>query len=110
MTIKMTNKRIRKLSHWQLLYYLERVSPPPCIGKHYSEVTKQLIAMYGECVAEQLDLIELSNECGYVDTYYIELYDDKNFWKYRPHWQIKIDKNGFITEQEIIEYVPSDLF
>ena len=91
MTIKMTNKRIRKLSHWQLLYYLERVSPPPCIGKHYSEVTKQLIAMYGECVAEQLDLIELSNE-------------------YRPHWQIKIDKNGFITEQEIIEYVPSDLF
>lgn len=106
----MTKEQVRRLSHWQLIEMLEKEAPLPCIGKHYSEVAEQLINAYGEYVAEQFDLIKLSDECGYTDIYYIELCDDKNFWEYLSHWRLKVDKKGFITEQEIISYVPDSWF
>ncbi len=69
------------------------------IGCHYSEVAEELVAQYGQYVAEQLAEIALGEEASYDEVELCESADSA----YSSHYVLQFSDEGYVVEQYYAE-------
>lgn len=65
------------------------------VGCHYSEVAEELVAQYGQYVAEQLAEIALGEEASYDEVELCESADSA----YSSHYVLQFSEEGYVVEQ-----------
>ena len=69
------------------------------VGCHYSEVAEELVAQYGQYVAEQLAEIALGEEASYDEVELCESADSA----YSSHYVLRFSDEGYVVEQYYVE-------
>lgn len=69
------------------------------VGCHRSEVVKELVAQYGQYVAEQLVEIALGEETNYDEVELCENADSA----YSSHYVLQFSDKGYVVEQYYAE-------
>ena len=69
------------------------------VGCHYSEVAEELVAQYGQYVAEQLAEIALGEEASYDEVELCESADSA----YSSHYVLQFSDEGDVVEQYYAE-------
>ena len=69
------------------------------VGCHYSEIAEELVAQYGQYVAEQFAEIALGEEASYDEVELCESADSA----YSSHYALQFNDEGYVVEQYYAE-------